>query len=81
MFGAVGGASTCGAALVLFLGSLRDESIASWLFIMFGVALGCTACALTAFLVDTILAFRAGGQVTRDGLGSTSSDHRREGFA
>jgi sterol desaturase/sphingolipid hydroxylase (fatty acid hydroxylase superfamily) len=57
MFAAVGGAATCAAALVLFLGSLREDSIASWLFVMFGAALGCTVCALTAFLIDTVLAW------------------------
>jgi hypothetical protein len=57
MFAAVGGAATCGAAMVLFLGSLREESIASWLFAMFGTALGCTIAALTAFLADSLLAW------------------------
>ncbi len=57
VLGAIGGASTCGAALVLFLGSLRDTSIASWLFALFGLALGCTACALVAFLADSVLAW------------------------
>jgi Protein of unknown function (DUF2721) len=57
VLGAVGGASTCGAAFVLFLGSMRDSAIASWLFLLFGLALGCTACALIAFLADGILAW------------------------
>jgi Protein of unknown function (DUF2721) len=55
--GAIGGASTCGAAFVLFLGSLRNDIIASGLFILFGLALGCTACALVAFLLDSVLAW------------------------
>jgi hypothetical protein len=57
VLGAVGGASTCGAAFVLFLGSMRETAIASWLFALFGVALGCTACALVAFLADSVLAW------------------------
>jgi hypothetical protein len=57
--GAVGGASTCGAAFVLFLGSLRDTAITAWLFTLFGLALGCTACALLAFLADSVLAWHA----------------------
>ena len=57
VFGAIGGAATCGAAFVLFLGSLRDTAIANWLFVLFGVALGCTVCALIAFLVDSVLAW------------------------
>jgi hypothetical protein len=57
VLGAFGGASTCGAAFVLFLGSMRDTSIVSWLYVLFGLALGCTACALVAFLVDSVLAW------------------------
>jgi hypothetical protein len=57
IFGAVGGAATCGAAFVLFLGSLRDAAIANWLFALFGIALGCTVCALMAFLVDSVMAW------------------------
>jgi Protein of unknown function (DUF2721) len=57
VFGAIGAASTCGAAFVLFLGSLRNEAITSWLFALFGLALGCTVCALVAFLVDSVLAW------------------------
>lgn len=54
---AIGGASTCGAAFVLFLGSLGNQAIASWLIALFGIALGCTACALLAFLADSVLAW------------------------
>jgi hypothetical protein len=61
---ATGGASTCGAAFVLFLGSLRDTSIASWLYVLFGFGLGCTACALVAFVIDSILAWHG---LRRDG--------------
>ena len=57
VLGAIGGASTCGAAFILFLGSLRDTVIATWLYALFGLALGCTACALLAFLTDSVLAW------------------------
>ncbi len=57
MLGAIGGASTCGSAFVLFLGSLRDTAITTSLFALFGLALGCTACALIAFLADSLLAW------------------------
>lgn len=57
VLGAIGGASTCGAALVLFLGSMRDTAIANWLYVLFGLALGCTACALVTFLADSVLAW------------------------
>ncbi len=57
ILGGIGGASTCGSALVLFLGSLGNDAIATWLFVLLGLALGCTAFALMAFLADTILAW------------------------
>jgi hypothetical protein len=57
ILGGVGGASTCGAAFVLFLGSLRNDAIATWLFVLLGLALGCTACALVTFLADSVLAW------------------------
>jgi hypothetical protein len=64
VLGAIGGASTCGAAFVLFLGSMRDTGIVSWLFLLFGLALACTASALIAFLVDSVLAWHG---LHRDG--------------
>jgi Protein of unknown function (DUF2721) len=57
VLGAMGGAATCGAAFVLFLGGLREKAIASSLFVLFGVALGCTVLALLAFVADSILAW------------------------
>lgn len=54
---AVGAASTCSAALVLFLGSVRDAQIAIWLDVLFGAALVCTVAALVAFVTDTVLAW------------------------
>ncbi len=57
ILGGIGGASTCGAAFVLFLGSLRNTAIAAWLFVLLGLALGCTACALVTFLADSVLAW------------------------
>lgn len=57
LLGAVGGASTCGAAFVLFLGSLRDSAVASWLVMMFALALACTVGALATFLCDSLVAW------------------------
>lgn len=59
VLGAIGGASTCGAAFVLFLGSLREAAIAYWLFWLFGMALGCSACALIAFVLDSVMAWHS----------------------
>jgi hypothetical protein len=57
VLGAMGGASTCGSALVLFLGSLKNTAISSWLIALLGLALGCTACALMCFVADSVLAW------------------------
>lgn len=64
MLGGVGGASTCGAALALFLGSLHNSQTVAWLIFLFGGALFCTVAALSAFLVDTLLAWHG---LKRDG--------------
>jgi hypothetical protein len=64
MLGATGAASTCGAGLVLFLGSLRSSAIVSWLYVLFGIALCCAVGALVAFLADTVLAWHG---VRREG--------------
>jgi hypothetical protein len=53
---AVGGAATCAAVLVLFLGALREKAIASALFGLFGLAVVCALCAIAAFTVEMLLA-------------------------
>ena len=55
--GAVGGASTCGAALALFLGSLKDAADESWLIGLFATALVCTVASLVTFMGDSLLAW------------------------
>ncbi len=57
VLGAVGGACTCGAALVLFFGGLRDAEVAVWLYLLFGGALACTVGSLVAFMADSVLAW------------------------
>lgn len=52
-----GGASTCGAAMALFVGSLRDAGTSSWMLALFGLALMCTVGALSFFLADTFLSW------------------------
>lgn len=66
--GGVGGAATCGAAFALFLGGLRNSAVASWLVLLFGLALACVVGSLVAFLVDSVLAWhglRADGPLPR----------------
>ncbi|WP_375463175.1 DUF2721 domain-containing protein [uncultured Methylobacterium sp.] len=55
---ALAGVSTCGAVLTLFVGALRDATVASVLFGSFGAAILCTLCALVAFGVEVLLASR-----------------------
>ncbi|WP_141261491.1 DUF2721 domain-containing protein [Komagataeibacter diospyri] len=57
LFAGVGGASACGSAFALFMGSVRDASIAWWLVLMFGNALVCTVVALAMFLGDSLVAW------------------------
>ena len=58
VIGAIGGAAACGAAFVLFLGSVRKSAIAGWLIGLFALALGCTMVALVVFLGDSVLAWQ-----------------------
>jgi len=62
--GAVGGASSCSAAVVLFLGGVRNAVVDSWLIGSFALALGCTVGSLMVFLGDSALAWRG---LRRDG--------------
>ena len=57
LFAGVGGASACGSAFALFVGSVRDSASAWWLVLMFGNALVCTVIALAMFLGDSLVAW------------------------
>ncbi len=58
VLGAMGGAATCAAAVILFIASLRDVTTRGLLFLSFGTALFCTMGALAAFLVEMLMASR-----------------------
>ena len=58
VLGALGGGATSGATLVLFLGALRNSTVASVLFILFGLAILCTIGALAAFVTEMLMASR-----------------------
>lgn len=58
MLGTLGGAATCLAALFLFVGTLREETGVGVLFVSFGLALLFTVGALTAFMIEMLLASR-----------------------
>jgi hypothetical protein len=53
---AVGGAATCAAVLVMFLGALREATIGNVLFGLFGLAVVCALCAIAAYTVEMLLA-------------------------
>lgn len=55
---AVGGALTCGAILLLFLGAVLGRSAASVLFALFGGAIVLSAGSLVAFVIEMLLAAR-----------------------
>ena len=52
----IGGAATCGAVLALFVGALRDATIATLLFALFGLAVTCAIGAIVAFTVEMLMA-------------------------
>jgi Protein of unknown function (DUF2721) len=58
VLGALAGISTSGAALLLFVGTLRNGTGSALLFLAFGAALALTIGALTAFLTEMLMASR-----------------------
>ena len=56
ILGAVGGAATCGAVLAMFIGALSEQTMASVLFGLFGLAVVCALSAIVAFTVEMLLA-------------------------
>ena len=56
LLAAFGGAATCASVLTLFVGALRDATVASVLFTTFGVAVMCTIGAIGAFTAEMLMA-------------------------
>jgi Protein of unknown function (DUF2721) len=56
VLGAIGGALTCASVLTLFVGALKDATVASVLFTTFGLAVICTIGAIGAFTVEMLMA-------------------------
>ncbi len=67
-----GGASTCGAALTLFYGALRNSGVASALYGLFGLAILFTIASLAAFVYEMLLA----GRFLRARVEKSESDAR-----
>lgn len=58
VMGALGGVASCGAILALFVGALRDRTVAGVLFALFGFAVLCALGSLFAFVGEMLLAGR-----------------------
>jgi len=56
LLGAVAAAATCASVFTLFVGALRNETVASILFTTFGLAIVCTISAITCFTVEMMMA-------------------------
>ena len=56
LLAALGGAATCASVLTLFVGALRDATVASVLFTTFGLAVICTIGAIGAFTSEMLMA-------------------------
>jgi MFS family permease len=52
---AFGAAATCASVLTLFVGALRDATVASALFVTFGFAVACTIGAILAYTAEMLM--------------------------
>lgn len=55
LLGAVAAAATCASVFTLFVGALRNSTVAALLFTTFGTAIACTISAIAAFTVEMLL--------------------------
>jgi hypothetical protein len=53
---AIGGAATCISVLTLFVGALKEATVASVLFTTFGLAVLCTIGAIGAYTIEMLMA-------------------------
>jgi hypothetical protein len=56
VLGAIGAAATCASVFTLFVGALRNSTVASVLFTTFGLAIVCTISAIMAFTAEMLMA-------------------------
>ena len=54
--GAIAAAATCASVFTLFVGALRNSTVASVLFTTFGLAIVCTISAIMAFTTEMMMA-------------------------
>jgi hypothetical protein len=55
LLGAVAAAATCASVFTLFVGALRNSTVASVLFTTFGLAIACTISAIAAFTAEMLM--------------------------
>ena len=56
VLGAIAAAATCTSVFTLFVGALRNATVASILFTAFGLAIVCTISAIAAFTAEMMMA-------------------------
>src|SRR5690349_6404921 len=56
VLGAIAAAATCASVFTLFVGALRNSTVASVLFTTFGLAIVCTISAIAVFTVEMMMA-------------------------
>lgn len=56
VLGAIAAAATCASVFTLFVGALRNSTVASILFTTFGIAIACTISAIAAFTAEMLMA-------------------------
>lgn len=56
VLGAIAAAATCTSVFTLFVGALRNSTVASVLFTTFGLAILCTISAIAAFAMEMLMA-------------------------
>jgi len=56
VLGAIAAAATCASVFTLFVGALRNATVASILFTSFGLAIVCTISAIVAFATEMMMA-------------------------
>jgi Protein of unknown function (DUF2721) len=56
VLGAIAAAATCASVFTLFVGALRNSTVASVLFTTFGLAIVCTISAIAAFTAEMMMA-------------------------
>jgi uncharacterized protein DUF2721 len=74
----VAGAASSGAALVLFLGALRDRDVTIMLFVLFGAAIVFTIAALLTFAIEMMMAGRGLRAVVREQQRGADKGHRHQ---